>query len=195
MDHVIVTRKPDLALINKEKRICYLVDFAVQADQIKESEKINKHMNFARKLKKLCNLKMTVMPIIVGALRTVPNRLEKRLAKMEIRGKIENIQTIALLRSARILRRVLETWGDLLLLKLEWKTTSKCRCEKITRSEIIMRVGMTRWESWPTGNCARNQNFEHIDKYMHKPESIRENEIHTILFLLLTVTRSAGILR
>ena len=31
---------------------------------------------------------------------------------MEIRGWVENIQTTALLKSARILRRVLETWGD-----------------------------------------------------------------------------------
>ena len=29
-----------------------------------------------------------------------------------------------LLRTARILRRVLETWGDLLSLKLQWKTIS-----------------------------------------------------------------------
>ena len=30
----------------------------------------------------------------------------------------------ALLRTARILRRVLETWGDLLSLRLQWKTIS-----------------------------------------------------------------------
>ena len=36
-------------------------------------------------------------------------------------GYVTLIQTTALLRSARILRRVLETWGDLSL-KLQWKT-------------------------------------------------------------------------
>ena len=37
---------------------------------------------------------------------------------------IETIQTTTLLRTARILRRVLETWGDLLSLQLQWKTIS-----------------------------------------------------------------------
>ena len=36
----------------------------------------------------------------------------------------ETIQTKTLLRSARILRRVLETWGDLLSLELQWRTFS-----------------------------------------------------------------------
>ena len=37
---------------------------------------------------------------------------------------VETIQTTALLRTARILRRIMETWGDLLSLKLQWKTIS-----------------------------------------------------------------------
>ena len=41
-----------------------------------------------------------------------------------IGGRVETIQTTALLRTARILRRVLETWGDLLSLKLQWETIS-----------------------------------------------------------------------
>ena len=36
----------------------------------------------------------------------------------------KNNSNKALLRSARILRRVLETWGDLLSLSLQWKTIS-----------------------------------------------------------------------
>ena len=46
--------------------------------------------------------------IVVGALGTVPKHSEKRLEDLEIRGRIETIQTTALLQSARILRRVLE---------------------------------------------------------------------------------------
>ena len=37
---------------------------------------------------------------------------------------VETIQTIKLLRTAKILRKVLETWGDLLSLKLHSKTIS-----------------------------------------------------------------------
>ena len=50
-----------------------------------------------------------VIPIVVGALGTIPKCLEKRLEKLEIRERIETIQTTALLQSARILRRVQET--------------------------------------------------------------------------------------
>ena len=54
-------------------------------------------------------MKITVIPIVIGALGTLLKGLLKRLDDLEIRGQIETIQTTALLRSARILRRVLET--------------------------------------------------------------------------------------
>ena len=47
-----------------------------------------------------------VIPIVVGALGTVPKNFEKRLEEsLEIRGRIETIQNTALLQSATILRR------------------------------------------------------------------------------------------
>ena len=57
--------------------------------------------------------------IVIGALGTVTKGLIKGLEDLEIRGRVETIQTTALLRSARILRRVLETWGDLSLITSE----------------------------------------------------------------------------
>ena len=76
---------------------------------MKESEKRDKYVDLARELKKLWNTKAMVMPIVIGALGTVTNGLSNGLQDMEIRGQVETIQTIALLRSAKILRRVLET--------------------------------------------------------------------------------------
>ena len=52
---------------------------------------------------------MTMILIVFDVLGMVPKGLEKRLEELEIRGRIETIQTTAVLRSARILRRVLET--------------------------------------------------------------------------------------
>ena len=104
------------------------MNFAFLADhriKLKENEKKDKYLNLARELKKLWDMKVTVIPIIIGALCTVTKGLLKRLEDMEIRGWVETIQTTASLRSARILRRVLVTWGDLLSLKLEW-------CKKLT---------------------------------------------------------------
>ena len=54
-DNLISARKPDLIIINKKKRNCKIVDFTVPADhriKLKESEKKNKYLDLARKLKK-----------------------------------------------------------------------------------------------------------------------------------------------
>ena len=73
-------------------------------------------------------LAITTIPItpiiIIGALGTVAKGLIQGLEDLEIRGRMATIQTTALLSSARILRRVLETWGDLMSLKLQWETIS-----------------------------------------------------------------------
>ena len=53
-------------------------------------------------------MSVMLITIVVSALRTVLNGLEKRLKKLEI-WRIETIQIIALLRLARLLRGDLET--------------------------------------------------------------------------------------
>ena len=54
-------------------------------------------------------MKETVIPTVIGALGTITKVLVYRLEDLKIRGRVETIQPTALLRSARILRRVLET--------------------------------------------------------------------------------------
>ena len=61
-------------------------------------------------------MKVTIIPIVIGAFGTVTKGLLKGLDDLEVGGQVETIQTTALLRTARILR-VLDTWGDLLSLK------------------------------------------------------------------------------
>ena len=68
-------------------------------------------------------MKVTIVPIVIGALGTITNGLLKGLEDLEVGGRVETIQTAALLRTARILRS-LETWGDSLSLKLQRKTIS-----------------------------------------------------------------------
>ena len=110
-DHLIPARRPDLIIINKRKIFCQTVDFAVPADHRinqKESEKKDKYLNLARELKKLWNMKVTIVPIVIGALGTVTKGLLKGLEDLEAGGRVETIQTTELLRTARILRRVQE---------------------------------------------------------------------------------------
>ena len=89
------------------------MDFDVPADyrgKLKEREKKDKYLDLAREIKKkLWNMKVTIIPIVIGAFGTVTKGLIKGLEDLEIKGREETIQITGSLRSARILRRVLET--------------------------------------------------------------------------------------
>ena len=87
------------------------MDFAVPVDyriKLKESGKKDKYLDIPRELKKLWNMKVIIIPIVIGAFGPVNKGLLKGLEDLEIRGQVETIQTI-LLRTARILRRIPET--------------------------------------------------------------------------------------
>ena len=125
------------------------MDFAVPGDhkvQLK-SEKKNNYLALTRELKRLSNMKVTVIPIVIGALSTVTERLALGLEDLEIWGQEETIQTTALLRLAKILRRFLETWGDLLLLKFQWETTANAGVKNSQRIKImiIMIIDILKW--------------------------------------------------
>ncbi len=68
-----------------------------------------KYLDLARELKKLWNMKVTIIPIVIGAFGSVTKGLLKGLENLEVGGRVETIQTTALLKTARILTRVLET--------------------------------------------------------------------------------------
>ena len=134
-DHLNPARRPNLIIINKKKKkkICKIFDFAVQADHIiiqKESGKKDNYLDLAWELKKLWNMKVTIVPIVIGALGTVTKGLLKGLEDLEVGGWVETIQTTALLRTARILRRdwdlrrldVTQTPVKDFQLMLMWKT-------------------------------------------------------------------------
>ena len=110
--HLIPARRPNLIIINQKNRTCKIVDFAVPADhriKLKECEKRDKYFDLARELKKLWNVQVTIIPLVIGAFGTVTKGLLKGLEDLEVGGRVETIQKTALLRTARILRRVLET--------------------------------------------------------------------------------------
>ena len=54
-------------------------------------------------------MKVTIIQIVIGTFRTITKGLLKRLEDLEVGRRVEAIQTTALLRTARIQRRVLDT--------------------------------------------------------------------------------------
>ena len=110
-DHVIEARRPDLILIKKEENNCIIVDFAIPYDtriEQKEKEKVEKYQDLKRELQKLWNMKVKVVPIVIGALGTPPKDIKSRVEELGIETRIEEMQKTVILQSARILRKVLE---------------------------------------------------------------------------------------
>ena len=98
-------------------RTCKIVDIAVPADhriKLKDCEKKDKYLDLARELKKLWNMKVTIIPIVIGAFSTVTKGLINGLEDLEVGGREETIQTTTLLRTAgkpgRALKLIWKLW-------------------------------------------------------------------------------------
>ena len=88
------------------------MDLAVPAYhrvKLKENEKNDKYLDLARELKKLLNMKVTFIPIVIGAFGSVTKGLLKGLKDLKMRKGEGTIQSTTLLKLARLLRRVQET--------------------------------------------------------------------------------------
>ena len=106
------TRTDNKQQQQQQKRLCKIVHFADPDDhriKLKECENKDKYLNLARELKKLWNMQVTIIPIVIGAFGTVTKGLLKGLEDLKVTGRVQTIQMTASLRTTRILRRVLET--------------------------------------------------------------------------------------
>ena len=109
-DHVIEARRPDLVVVDKKERSCKIIDFAVPGDRIeeKEKDKIEKDQELERELQKIWNVKVKIIPLVVGSLGAIPKQFGNRLKHIGITAGTAQVQKIVLLGTARTLRKVLE---------------------------------------------------------------------------------------
>ena len=74
-DHLIPARRPDLMFINEKNnenlQNCRLCCPGRPRMNLKESEKKDKYLDLGRGLKRLWNMKVTIAPIVIGALGTI----------------------------------------------------------------------------------------------------------------------------
>ena len=78
----IENRRPDIVVIDKEKKECKIINIAVPGDQnikAKKLKKITKYQDLRLQVQKLWNVKATVIPIVFGALGTVSGELDNYL--------------------------------------------------------------------------------------------------------------------
>ena len=109
-DHIMEARRPDLVVVDK-KRICKIIDFAVPGDSRiaeKEKDKREKYQDLRRELQKIWNVKVKIIPLVVGSLGAIPKQYGNRLKEIGITAGTAQVQKTVLLGTARILRKVLE---------------------------------------------------------------------------------------
>ena len=110
VDRKIDHYRPDIVIFHKNTRSCLIVDVAIPGDHKidqKEIEKITNYADLKLEVSRMWNCEATVVPIIIGALGSIPKNLHKHLDKLETECKIVTFQKSALLGTANILRKVL----------------------------------------------------------------------------------------
>ena len=106
----IEANKPDLIVVDKANQKWTIVDFCVPWDgnvKAREDEKKEKYSQLASEIRAIYKVKTECIPIVIGALGTVPKRLLGFLKDLGIPDVIGCMQTCALLGSQRILKNVL----------------------------------------------------------------------------------------
>ena len=98
-----------MVVVDKKKRRCNIINFAVPGDskiEEKEEDKTEKYQDLGRELKKIWNVKVKIIPIVVVSLGGVLFR--NRLKQIAITSGTARVQKTVLLGKARILRKALE---------------------------------------------------------------------------------------
>ena len=109
-DHVIEARRPDLVVVDKKRRTCKIIDFAVPGDsriEEKEKEKIEKYQDLRRELQKTWSVRVKIIPLVVSSLSVIPKQFGNRLKEIDVAAEIGQVQKTVLLGMDRILRKVL----------------------------------------------------------------------------------------
>ena len=86
-DHSIQARRPDLVVVDKKDRIRKIIDFAVPGDsriEEKEKDKIEKYQDLVRVFQKIWNVKVKIIPLVVGSLGAIPKQFGNRLKQIGV---------------------------------------------------------------------------------------------------------------
>ena len=110
-DHDMEARRPNLVVVYEKERSCKIIDFAVPGDsriEEKEKDKVEKCQDLGKELQKIWNVKVKIIPLVLGSLGAIPKQFGNRLKQIGIIVGTAEVQNTVLLGTARTLRTVLE---------------------------------------------------------------------------------------
>ena len=100
-----------MVVVDKKERSCKIIDFAVPEDsriEEKEKDKIEKYQDLGTELQKIWNVKVKMIPLVVGFLGAISKQFGNRLKQIGITVGTAQVQKTVLHGTARILRKVFE---------------------------------------------------------------------------------------
>ena len=98
--------KPDLVLLDKKERTCYIIDVTYPFDtrvEKQEKEKFEYYTDLKYELLKVWNTEVTKVYII-----PIVKNIVKYLEQIDFKPELEPLQKACLLGTARIIRKVLD---------------------------------------------------------------------------------------
>ena len=101
----------DSVVVDKKEKNCKIIDFAVPGDskiEEKDKDKIEKYQDLGREFKKIWNVKVKIIPLVVCSLGAIPKQFGDRLKQIGITVGTAQVQKTVLLGTARIFRKVFE---------------------------------------------------------------------------------------
>ena len=96
--------------MEKNTNKCLIIDVACPVNNnliLKRNEKLDNYSEIRFEIARIWDKETLIVPIIIGALGSIPNDLECNLKKLVISYSVETLQKSVLLGTAKTLRKVL----------------------------------------------------------------------------------------
>lgn len=109
-DRTIPANRPDIVIYDKKKQMCLLIEITVPDDGniiTKENEKLNKYKDLEIEIQRMWHTKAKTVPIVIGALGVIRKGIEKYLEQIPGQPDLRELQKIAIMGTAHILRKIL----------------------------------------------------------------------------------------
>ena len=109
-DITVAHNRSDIILVEKATRKWTIIDIAVPSDfNVVRTEdwKVEKYQDLAFEIRRLHHVETAILPIVIGALGTVPRRLIRSIELLGISDIVAGTQMTALLETSGIIHRAM----------------------------------------------------------------------------------------
>ena len=108
----IKARKPNIVVVNKNKKSCAIIDVAIPGDirvSKKEKENIERYRKLKREIKRMWNIRsIKVIPVAVRTLGSTSKKLKSSIEELGVIIRTALLQKTTLLRTSLIFKKVLD---------------------------------------------------------------------------------------